>query len=137
MYCSIKKSDNWKLFIPAKLKGSWFLISTFYTWTFTDPCKCLFIKPRILKVNTEDLNLNESNFWEFKQIWIPTNMRTHFETVHLTILYILMYLIFDRSLPKQQDRRKVQKVRSGSYVVFKDEISFSLYVLCNNIMARS
>ena len=48
-----------------------------------------------------------------------------------------MYLIFDRSLPKQQDRRKVQKVRSGSYVVFKDEISFSLYVLCNNIMARS
>ena len=49
-----------------------------------------------------------------------------------------MYLIFDRSLPKQQDRRKVQKVRSGSYIVFfKDEISSSLYVLCNNIMARS
>ena len=48
-----------------------------------------------------------------------------------------MYLIFDRSLPKQQDRRKVQKLRSGSYIVFKDEISSSLYVLCNNIMARS
>ena len=39
-----------------------------------------------------------------------------------------MYLIFDRSLPKQQDWRKVQKVRSCSYVVFKDEISSSLYV---------
>ena len=48
-----------------------------------------------------------------------------------------MYLIFDRSLPKQQDRRKVQKVRSGSYVVFKDEISSSLYVLLNDGAKRN
>ena len=42
-----------------------------------------------------------------------------------------MYLIFDRSLPKQQDRRKVQKVSSGSYVVFKDEflLHYTYYVI--------